>query len=217
MIFFTRTHRFFVLIFHLFYTTLQMLYGSWRISKLCGKTVTIFGSSRLKLADPYAQKAARLASLLRAEGISVLTGGGTGIMEAAGCHSSSTGNEGKSIGIGVKGLEDRPLCAQEFFELDYYFARKWLLTEFSMGFVIFPGGFGTLDEMAGVVTLIQMKKLKRVPVVLIGQEFWQPLISWITTEAVTHGTILSEELEYFYITDDVQDALCWIIGKCSIV
>ena len=100
---------------------------------------------------------------------------------------------------------------------DYFFARKWLLTEYSSGFVIFPGGFGTLDEMAGILTLIQTKKLKRVPVVLIGKEYWHYFIKWIEKEGLAHGAILPVELEYFYVTDDLDEAFCYVLGRCEIL
>lgn len=219
MMFFTRTKRFFVLFIHLFYTMLQMIYGAWRISKLTGPIVTIFGSSRMKQGSPYALKAQELAQRFIDNDISILTGGGPGIMEAASCRIKLEGNnKAKAIGINVKSLEDRPeQCMAEYFELEYFFARKWLLTQYSAGFVIFPGGFGTLDEMAGVLTLIQTKNLKQVPVVLIGKEYWQPFINWITNEALVHGTILKQELEFFYVTDDLDEAYCWVIGACDIV
>lgn len=215
--FLSRARRFLILSFHLFHTTLQMLYGGWRLSKLGGHIVTIFGSSRLQLNSIYAQKAQEISAKFLQNGVNVLTGGGTGIMQAAGCAVAPEKNAAKSIGIGVKGLEQTPDCMQNYFELDYFYARKWLLSEFSSGFVIFPGGFGTLDEMAGVLTLIQTKKLKRVPVVLIGKEYWALLVEWITKEALGHGTIREDELEFFYVTDDLDEAVCWVVGKCDIL
>lgn len=217
MMFFTRFARFMQLFFHLFYTTFQMLYGAWRISKLKQPIVTIFGSSRIKQNTPYAQKAHELGQRFIDNDISILTGGGPGIMEAASCHIISKG-KAKSIGIGVRGLEDKPnQCVSEYFELEYFFARKWLLTEYSAGFVIFPGGFGTLDEMAGVLTLIQTKKLKQVPVVLIGKEYWAPFVDWIQNEALVHGAVMKDELEFFYVTDDLDSAFCWVLGKCDLL
>lgn len=217
MLFFTRIGRFFILFFHLFRTVFQMVYGAWRISKLHEPIITIFGSSRMQSTTPYAQKAQELGQRFIDAGISILTGGGPGIMEAAVCHTKY-GGKARSIGIGVRGVEERPnMCATEYFELEYFFARKWLLTEFSSGFVIFPGGFGTLDEMAGVLTLIQTKKLKKVPMVLIGKEYWDPFVQWITTEALKHGAVLPEELEYFYVTDSLDDAFCFVQSKCKIV
>ncbi|GMU19768.1 MAG: cytokinin riboside 5'-monophosphate phosphoribohydrolase [Candidatus Babeliales bacterium] len=212
---FTRIGRFFLLFFHLFRTSFQMVYGAWRISKLQEPIITIFGSARMKSSSIYAQKAQELGQRFIDAGISILTGGGPGIMEAAVCHTKYSG-KAKSIGIGVRGVEDRPnLCATDYFDLEYFFARKWLLTEFSSGFIIFPGGFGTLDEMAGVLTLIQTKKIKKVPMVLIGKEFWNPFVLWIKNEALVHGAILEEELEYFYVTDNLDEAFCFVQSNCE--
>lgn len=196
-----------------------MIYGAWRISKLRGPIVTIFGSSRMKSTTIYAQKAQELGQRFIDADVSILTGGGPGIMEAASCHTKYNNKKGvRSIGIGVEGLEDRPnMCASEYFQLEYVFARKWLLTQYSSGFVIFPGGFGTLDEMAGVLTLIQTKKIKQVPVVLIGKEYWTPLVQWIKTEALVHGAVLPGELEFFYVTDSLDDAFCYVQGSCDIL
>lgn len=217
MKFFTRMKRFFSLFFNLFHTTLQMVYGAWRISKLHMPIITIFGSARMQQTTTYAKEAQELGQRFINADISILTGGGPGIMEAASCHSKYEG-KARSIGIGVRGVENRPnMCATEYFELEYFFARKWLLTEYSSGFVIFPGGFGTLDEMAGVLTLIQTKKLKRVPMVLVGKEYWDPFVDWIKIEALVHGAILPEELEYFFVTDSLDDAFCFIQKKCDIL
>ncbi len=217
--FFSRLKRFLVLFGRLFYTTFQMLYGGWRITKLPQPIVTIFGSSRLKQHTTYTQKAHELGKRLMENGVSILTGGGPGIMEAAVCGITINGKgKGKSMAIGVKGLDEGwNRCAQNYFELDYFFARKWLLMEFSMGFVIFPGGFGTLDELAEVLTLMQTKSLKQFPIVLIGKEYWQPLVNWIHYEALPHGAIIKEELALFYVTDDLDEAYCWVLGKCKLL
>ncbi len=214
---FVRTGRFFTLFVHLFHTMLQMIYGGWKIAKLHGPIITIFGSSRLKKDNIYAKKAHELAQRLIDNDISLLTGGGPGIMEAASCNINLKGKKAKSIGINVRGLEEKPHdCMIEYFELEYFFARKWLLTEYSSGFIIFPGGFGTLDEMAGVLTLIQTKKLKKVPVVLIGVDYWQPFINWIQDTAVAQGAILKEEMTFMFLTDDFDEAFCFLLGKCKV-
>lgn len=217
----SRLSRFLLLFFHLFHTVFQMVYGAWRISKLHMPIITIFGSARMTSSNLYAQEAHELGQRFIDMGVSILTGGGTGIMEAASCHIDYQGknkDRGGSIGIGVKGLEPHPnMCAGEYFELEYFFARKWLLTEFSAGFVIFPGGFGTLDEMAGVLTLIQTKRIKKVPVILIGKEYWDPFVNWIKTQALVHGAVLPTELEFFYVTDSLDDAFCYVQGKCDIL
>ena len=218
MMFFSRCFRFLGLFFHLLRSTGQIVYGAWHVSKLKMPIVTIFGSARIKQDSHYATQAHILGEKFLDSGISILTGGGPGIMEAASCTLPKGKNKGQSIGIAVKGLEDRPeKCMQTYLELDYFFARKWLLTEYSSGFVIFPGGFGTLDEMAGVLTLIQTKKIKRVPVVLIGKEYWHYFIKWVQNEGLAHGAILSEELEYFYVTDDLDEAFCFVLGRCDLI
>lgn len=216
MPFFTRLNRLIKLFFQLLHAVWQMVYGAWKISKLEGSIVTIFGSSRIKSESSYAKKAQELGQKFADAHINVLTGGGPGIMEASSCNITYKG-KAKSIGIGVTGIDDRPAkCMSDYFELKYFFARKWLLTEFSLGFVIFPGGFGTLDEMTGVLTQMQTKTLKRVPVVLIGKEYWHSFVTWIETEALKHGAILKEEIAYFYVTDDVEEAFCWVLSKCEI-
>lgn len=201
----------------------QIICGAWRVSKLPQPIISIFGSSRTPQEDEYSQEANKVAALLVAEGISVLTGGGPGIMEAANCGAVLKGGKPTitSIGIGVRGLdyamkESKNSCVQEYFEMDYFFARKWLLTQYSSGFIVFPGGFGTLDELSEVLTLIQTQKLKKVPIVLMGKEYWKPFMTWINDEMLFHGLITKEHLELFKITDDSYKAFCFVRGKCTI-
>ena len=120
--------------------SLQIIYGVWRVSKLPHPIISIFGSAKVGTADKYGM-ANLVASLLVEDGVSVLTGGGPGIMEAANCGAIGPKRKGavKSIGIGVRGLnEPKNVCVEEYFELDYFFARKWLLTQYSTGFIVFP-------------------------------------------------------------------------------
>lgn len=198
----------------------QIIYGVWRVSKLPHPIVSIFGSAKVTQVDKYAQEANLIASLLVEDGVSVLTGGGPGIMEAANCGAISPKRKGsvKSIGIGVRGLnEPKNLCVEEYFELDYFFARKWLLTQYSSGFIVFPGGFGTLDELSEVLTLIQTKQMKKVPIALIGKDYWQPFMQWITEEAYPRGLIKMEHLNLFSVTDDPHAAFCFVRGQCDII
>lgn len=142
----------------LFRVFFQLLYGAWRISKLSDPMVSIFGGTHLKDTDFYFKKAHSLGEQLVAHDISVVTGGGPGLMQAVSCAVYESHGKSKSIGIGVRDLkEQRNPCVQEYFELDQFFARKWLLTRYSMAFIVFPGGFGTVDELAEVLTLIQTK------------------------------------------------------------
>jgi uncharacterized protein (TIGR00730 family) len=198
---------------------LHLIYGVWRVSKLRHPIVSIFGSARVAQTDKYAQQAKQVAGWLDEEGISVLTGGGSGIMEAANCGAIKPKRKGdvKSIGIGVRGLnEPKNTCVEEYFELDYFFARKWLLTQYSSGFIVFPGGFGTLDELSEVLTLIQTKQMRKVPIALVGKEYWQPFMQWITDEAVPHGLVQPDQVKLFSVTDDPHKAFCFVRGECEI-
>lgn len=197
----------------------QVLYGAWRLAIMPKPFVSIFGGARLSQESPYAMKANRLAQRLVEEDVTVLTGGGPGVMHAANCGAIIPKNNGKgrSVGIGVKDLgEGVNPCVQDYFELDYFFARKWLLTQYSSAFVVFPGGFGTIDELSEVLTLIQTKKLVRVPIVLIGVEYWKPFLEWARA-AVESELIAADELLFFTVTDDLEEAFCIVRDRCDMV
>ena len=195
----------------------QILYGAWKILKLPKPIVSIFGSARMQLDDQYAHKAHDLAQKFAEENISVLTGGGPGIMEAASCAIAPIKGKGRTIGIGVKDLgEGLNPCSHESFELSYFFARKWLLTRYSVGFLVFPGGFGTLDELAEVLTLIQTKKMKPVPIVLIGIEYWDDFMAWVKKETLVHKLIAPEDLQLLTLTDDLDEAFSIIRKECKV-
>lgn len=201
-----------------FKVVLQVVYGSWRLSKMQKPFVTIFGGARLSQESSYAQKANQLAQKLVDHDISVLTGGGPGVMHAANCGAVKPRNNGKgrSIGIGVKDLgEGQNPCVQEYFELRYFFARKVLLTRFSVAFIIFPGGFGTMDELSEVITLIMTNKSPKVPVVLVGVDYWKHFISWLDN-AVEHELIEKKTLELFTVTDDLEKVFSMVRDECDI-
>ena len=208
------------LLYHFFRVSLQIMYGVWRVSKLPQPIISIFGSAQVAQTDKYAQEANQVASWLVEQDISVLTGGGPGIMEAANCGAIRPKKKGavKSIGIGVRGLnEPKNMCVEEYFELDYFFARKWLLTQYSSGFVVFPGGFGTMDELSEVLTLIKTGQMKRVPIALVGKDYWHPFMQWITEQAAPRGLIQAEDIKLFSVTDDPYAAFCFVQKKCDIL
>ena len=196
----------------------QLIYGAWRVSALPRPIVSIFGGARLPQHDEYARQADQIGQWLVEHNISVLTGGGPGIMEAASCGAVRTdGGKGRSMGISVRDLgEGRNPCVEEYFELDYFFARKWLLTRYSIGFIVFPGGFGTLDELAQVLTLIQTKKMTRVPIVLVGKEYWEPFMKWVIDEALKHGLVEKKHVELLTVIDDPFEAFCLIRDECAV-
>jgi len=197
---------------------IQQVYGAWRVSALPRPIITIFGGSHFDQTDVYAKKAHELARMFADEGVSVLTGGGSGIMQAASCGAVASGKgKGKVMGISVTDIHEVPNpCVQEFVELNYFYARKWLLTRYASGFVIFPGGFGTLDELGEVLTLMQTGKTKRVPIILFGKEFWKPFMQWIMDESFAHGLISKEGVELLHVTDDLNDAFCIVRDKCKL-
>ena len=202
---------------HLMYTCFQILYGAWKIARVGGPYVSIFGSARFSQDDVYARQAHKVARMLVNSGVSVLTGGGAGIMQAASCGAVDQKSKAKSIGIGVRDLDEgKNQCVQMYFELEYFFARKWLLTHYSTAFIVFPGGYGTLDELTEVLTLIQTKKLKRVPIILVGKEYWGLFMDWIVNEAVKHGALNECDLELFTVTDDLNEAFCLARNECSV-
>lgn len=198
------------LVWYLFRIFLNVLYGISKIAKLSHAPVTIFGGARLKPDSIYMKQASELAHRLAESGIPVLTGGGPGIMEAASCGAVKT-KKGviSTIGITVTGLagsEPTSVCSPLVIVMDNYQSRKWLLINYSIGFAVFPGGFGTLDELTEILTLTQTKLRVKAPIVLIGKEYWQPIMDWIHASALAHGLISQEDVELFTITDDVDEA-----------
>ena len=203
-----------------FWVFVHLIYGAWRISKIAHPIISIFGGAKLAKDDKYGSEANQIAEWLVESKMSVLTGGGPGIMEAANLGAKrglKGGEEIYSFGIGVRGLhEAQNKYVQEYFELEYFFARKWLLTQYSVGFIIFPGGFGTLDELSDILVLIQTKQMKRVPIVLIGKDYWEPFMVWITEKASVHGFVKAEHVTLFSVTDDPNKAVCFVRGECHI-
>jgi len=204
-------------IYHLFRVFLQLVYGIIRISPATTPMVTIFGGSRAQKSTYYFEQASKLGALLVEHNISVLTGGGPGIMQAASCGGFNLKKrKAKIIGIGVNRLDqERNECVDDFFSLDYFFARKLLLTNYSRAFVFFPGGFGTLDELFELITLLATKQMNKLPIVLFGVSYWTPFIDWIKTEVVEQGLIEIQDLNFFVLTDNLEEAFCIISDYCK--
>lgn len=196
----------------------QLLVGSWKVARLPQPVVSVFGGSRLKKDCQSTRQAEELARRLVEYEISVITGGGPGIMEAANCGAfKRDDHKVHTMGIGVKGVtfEDRlSPCVKDHVILDYFALRKHLLIHYSYAYVIFPGGFGTLDEFAEVMTLMQTKKLSIVPVILIGKEYWHHFNQWVA-RAVQEGLIPQEHADYFITTDDIDQALDILVNHCK--
>jgi uncharacterized protein (TIGR00730 family) len=174
-----------------------------------GPCVSIFGSARLKEDSPYYQQAVKLAEMITDLGFGVITGGGPGIMEAG--NRGAKNKHGKSVGLCINLPFEEAANAyvdhKYQIDFDYFFARKVMFIKYAQSFVVFPGGFGTLDELFESLTLIQTKKINRFPVVLIGTEFWGGLVDWIKHTLVTNGTISAKDLDLFHVTDDLDEAV----------
>ncbi len=213
----------------LFITSIRLLRGMWKLSKAPQPAITIFGGSKVKVDSIYAKKAQKLAELLTEEEFSVITGGGPGIMAAANKGAYETAKklglngqihkEDKSVSIGI-GLssfskESFNLYVNERILMKHFFARKWLLVRYSIGFVIFPGGFGTLDELFEVLTLVQTSKMPKLPVILIGKSYWQPIIYWMKKRAVTSSLLLEKDVDLLYVTNSIKEAVEIIKKYCK--
>jgi uncharacterized protein (TIGR00730 family) len=168
-----------------------------------GKAVTIFGSARLPHDHPDFVKAEALSADLANRGYAVVTGGGPGIMEAANKGAFEAG--GRSVGLNIAlPHEQAPNPYQtDKVNFRYFFVRKVLLVKYSTAFVVFPGGFGTIDELFEALTLIQTKKIKPFPVFLVGTAYWRGLVQWLQGTLVRSGTIAEHDLHLFKVVDDV--------------
>ena len=175
--------------------------------------VTIFGSARTRPDDPDYQKAEKLAELLVRAGFSVITGGGPGIMEAASKGARNAG--GYSVGLNIRlPMEQEPNpYANIKLEFRYFFVRKVMLAKYSVAFVFFPGGFGTMDEMFEILTLVQTRKIRPVPIVLVDKQFWKPLVSWFTKTLIPENKISPQDLEIFKILDEPEEIVNHIKEK----
>jgi uncharacterized protein (TIGR00730 family) len=177
-----------------------------------GPAVSIFGSARTKPDDPMYGHAQDLAGKLSNEGFTVITGGGPGIMEAA--NRGAKEADGVSVGLAIElprehGPNPYVDLAQYF---RYFFVRKTMFVKYAQAFVIFPGGFGTFDELFESLTLVQTGKIDHFPIILFGSSYWNGLVDWIRSEVVQQGNVSSGDLELFRVCDDI-DEIVRIIGE----
>ncbi|HTZ38733.1 MAG TPA: TIGR00730 family Rossman fold protein [Syntrophales bacterium] len=175
-----------------------------------GRAVTIFGSARTIPGNPYYQKAEHLARLLAQKGFSVITGGGPGIMEAANKGAAEAG--GTSVGMNIRlPLEQTP---NEYANVKlyhkYFFIRKVMFVKFAVAYVIMPGGFGTMDEFFEALTLIQTRRIKSFPVILMGSEYWKGLLDWLKGTMLAQGMIVQEDLDLIRIIDEPEEVVNYI-------
>jgi uncharacterized protein (TIGR00730 family) len=176
-----------------------------------GRAVSVFGSARTPIDHPDYLAAQRLGEALARAGYAVITGGGPGVMEAVNRGASEAG--GVSIGLGIELPFEQSLNEWVDIGLNfrYFFARKTMFVKYAEGFVIMPGGFGTLDELFEALTLVQTRKVTRFPVVLFGVEYWSGLIQWLRTTMLSEHKIGKHDLDLIRLTDDVDEAVALII------
>ena len=185
--------------------------GYEKLAKI-GPCVSIFGSARLKPEDKYYNVAVDIAKKITEIGFGVITGGGPGIMEAGNRGAKEGG--GKSIGLNIElpfEQQFNPYIDKSYsINFDYFFVRKVMFVKYSQGFIVLPGGFGTLDELSEALTLIQTKKIGRFPIVLVGSEFWSGLLDWFKETLLKNNLIKEEDLSLFRVVDSAEDAVAHI-------
>ncbi len=187
----------------------EFVNGFESLSKI-GPCVSIFGSARTPEDHKYYKIADNLAYLLCLKGYGVITGGGPGVMEAAnrGAHRAGGKSVGLNIDLPFEQNNNRYIDQDKSLQFNYFFVRKLMFVKYAQGFVVLPGGFGTLDELFEALTLIQTKKINRFPIILMGKSFWEGLLEWIkNTLLEANNNISKEDLELFYLVDTVEEAV----------
>jgi len=197
---------------------------SWRVFRIMGefvngfdhlqtitRGVSIFGSARTHEKDPNYKAARELSKLLGKAGFEIITGGGPGIMEAAnrGAHDAGATSVGCNIELPFEQIPNPYLSKSLSFK--YFFVRKTMFIKYSNAYVIFPGGFGTMDELFEALTLIQTRKIRNFPVVLFGSQYWRGLLAWLTSTMLNEKMINPEDLGLIHLTDSPKDAVEFIV------
>ena len=187
----------------------EFVSGFEKMSKI-GPCVTIFGSARTKPDNTYYLLAEKIAKRIVESGYGVITGGGPGIMEAGnkGAHLGGGTSVGLNIELPFEQHDNPYIDSDKNLDFDYFFVRKVMFVKYSQGFVVMPGGFGTLDELFEAITLIQTHKIEKFPIILVGTEFWAGLIDWIKTTLLKEfGNISEKDLELINVVDTEDEVI----------
>ena len=185
--------------------------GFEAVDKIDRPAVTVFGSARVRDDDPVYASARALAARFAERGWAVVTGGGPGVMEAANRGARDAG--GLSVGFNIQLPHEQAGNAYVDLSLTFrhFYARKTMFVKAAEGFVVFPGGFGTADELFEALTLIQTGKVLHFPVVLVGSDYWGELLDWVRGELLADGMISPEDLDLLHVTDDIDDAVAQVL------
>jgi len=185
--------------------------GYEKLAKI-GPCVSIFGSARLKPESTYYEMAVEIAEKITKLGFGIITGGGPGIMEAG--NKGAFNAKGKSIGLNIDLPFEQhfnPYINKSYsMNFDYFFVRKVMFIKYSQGFVVMPGGFGTLDELTEAMTLIQTNKIGKFPIVLVGSKFWSGLLEWFKATLLEEGMIAADDLDLYRVVDTADEAVAHI-------
>jgi uncharacterized protein (TIGR00730 family) len=186
----------------------EFVVGFEKLAKI-GPCVSIFGSARTPRDHAHYQMAEEIAAKLVRHGYGVITGGGPGIMEAGNKGAYSEG--GKSVGLNIElpfeQFNNIYIDRDKLMTFDYFFVRKVMFIKYSQGFVVLPGGFGTMDEFFEALTLIQTNKIGKFPIVLVGKAYWEGLVDWIKSTLLTHHYINEVDLDLFCVVEDATEAV----------
>lgn len=187
----------------------EFVNGFEKMSKI-GPCVSIFGSARTQPDDKYYELAVNIATKIVEHGYGVITGGGPGIMEAGnkGAHIGGGTSVGLNIELPFEQHDNPYIDSDKSIDHDYFFVRKVMFVKYSQGFVVMPGGFGTLDELFEAITLIQTEKIEKFPIILVGTEFWSGLFDWVKSTLLDKfGTISAKDLDLIHIVDTEDEVL----------
>jgi uncharacterized protein (TIGR00730 family) len=200
--------------------------SSWRILKIMsefvegfetmnniGPCVSIYGSARTKPDNPYYQMAIKVAELLATDGYGIITGGGPGIMEAG--NKGAQNVNGKSVGLNIvlpfEQSHNPYIDSDKIINHRYFFVRKVMFVKYAQAFIFLPGGYGTLDELCECLTLVQTRKIDRVPMILMGKDFWAGFLDWLKTTVLgKEHNINPDDLNLLFITDDPEEVVAHI-------
>ena len=186
----------------------EFVQGFEKLSKI-GPCVSIFGSARTPRDHAHYKMAEDIAAKLVRHGYGVITGGGPGIMEAGnkGAHSEGGKSVGLNIELPFEQFNNIYIDPDKLMTFDYFFVRKVLFVKYSQGFIVLPGGFGTMDELFEALTLIQTNKIGKFPIVLVGKTYWEGLVDWIKKSLLSHNYINEVDLELFCVVEDATEAV----------